>query len=125
MSTDQYQEALRLQNIGFTEKNNGIHLIVEGPQGFIDVWPTTGKWHCRASGKQGFGLRELLLYITKGETLQVHTFQHKIGIEMSPQTARWLKGHMQNPLYCSPENEPEEDSRARKEIWDALQGVQL
>lgn len=125
MSTEQYQKHLLANAIAFTEKNNGVHLIVEGPVGYIDVWPTTGKWLARNEGVQGFGLRELLLFVTKGETLQVHTFQRTIKLELTETTAAWLKGMMQNPLYCSPENEPEEDSRARKEIWEGLQGVQL
>lgn len=125
MSTDQYQQALRDLHVGFSVKNNGVHLIVEGPQGYIDVWPTTGKWHARNEGVQGFGLRELLLFVTKGETLQVHTFQRTIKLELTETTARWIKGVTQNPLWVSHENEPEEESRARKEIWDALQGIEL
>ena len=125
MNTEQYQKHLNDYSIGFDVKNQGLHLIVEGPKGYVDVWPTTGKWICRVSQKQGFGLRELLLYCTKGESLQVHTFQRTIKLELSKTTAAWLKGMMQNPLYCSPESEPEEDSRARKEIWEGLQGVHL
>lgn len=125
MSTEQYQKHLLANAIAFTEKNNGVHLIVEGPVGYIDVWPTTGKWHARNEGVQGFGLRELLLFITKGETLQVHTFQRTIKLELTETTARWLKGVTQNPLWVSHENEPEEESRARKEIWDVLEGIEL
>lgn len=125
MSTEQYQKQLQANAIGFDVKNEGLHLIVEGQNSLVDVWPTSGKWICRSTRQQGFGLRELLLYCTKGESLQVHTFQRTIKLELSKTTAAWLKGMMQNPLYCSPESEPEEDSRARKEIWEGLQGVHL
>lgn len=123
MSTEQYQEALKHHHIGFTVKNDGVHLIVEGPQGYIDVWPTTGKWHDRQKGESGFGLLQLLARIKQPPRVVVVV--PAVALELSWGTARWLKGMMQNPLYCSPENEPEEDSRARQEIWDALQGVEL
>ena len=125
MNTQQYQDALINYLIGFTVKNEGMHLIVEGPKGYVDVWPTTGKWHARNEGVQGFGLRELVMFVTKGETLQMHTFQRTIKLELTETTARWIKGVTQNPLWVSHENEPEEESRARKEIWDALQGIEL
>lgn len=119
MNTEQYQEALRSHSIGFVVKNDGMHLIVEGPTGFIDVWPTTGKWICRGDQKQGFGLRELLLYITKGETLQ--TVKAPVSIKLSHETACWLRGVMQNPLWSSPEAEPEEDSQPRAEVFRAVE----
>lgn len=122
MSTEQYQAALREHHISFTVKNEGVHLIVEGPQGYIDVWPTTGKWHDRQKGESGFGLLQLLtraLGTTPRPAELLHT------IKLSDSTARWLKGVTQNPLWVSHENEPEEEYRARKEIWDALQEVQL
>lgn len=123
MNTEQYQDALRNNCIGFAIKNEGMHLIVEGPVGLVDVWPTTGKWISRSDQKQGFGLRELLLYITKGETLQ--TVKAPVSIKLSHETACWLRAVMQNPLYCSPENELEEDSRARKEIFEAIRELKL
>ena len=43
-------------------KNNGVHLIVEGDDGFIDYWPSTGKWNDR-KGKKGFGIRNLLKHL--------------------------------------------------------------
>ena len=64
MNTQQYQEALINHLIGFTVKNEGMHLIVEGPVGYVDVWPTTGKWICRTSKREGFGLRQLIQYVT-------------------------------------------------------------
>ena len=54
------------QDIPFTSKNNGAHLIVEGPDCFIDFWPSTGRWKSR-KGKEGFGVRNLVAFInTKG-----------------------------------------------------------
>ena len=123
MDSNQYQITLTNNNIGFIVKNNGNHLIVEGIDGFIDVWPTTGKWICRGDQKQGFGLRELLLYITKGETLT--TVKAPVSIKLSHETACWLRAVMQNPLYCSPENELEEDSRPRKEVFEAIRELKL
>ena len=121
MDTQQYQDALINNCIGFVVKNEGMHLIVEGPVGYVDVWPTTGKWICRGGQKKGFGLRELLLYITKGETLT--TVKAPITITLKHSTALWLRDVMQNPLWSSPEAEPEEDSQARAEIFKAVQGV--
>ena len=121
MDTQQYQVALTTNCIAFAVKIEGVHLIVEGPTGFIDVWPTTGKWICRGGQKQGFGLRELLLYITKGETLQ--TVKVPVSITLKHSTAVWLRGVMQNPLWSSPEAEPEEDSQARAEVFKAVEGV--
>jgi len=51
--------------IPFTVHNGGAHLVVEGPVGFIDYWPTTGKWAAR-SGRKGFGLLGLLKHV-RGE----------------------------------------------------------
>ena len=119
MDTQQYQDALINNCIGFVVKNEGMHLIVEGPQGFIDVWPTTGKWICRVDHNQGFGLRELLLYITKGETLSVA--KPPVSITLNHSTALWLRGVMQNPLWSTPEAEPEEDSQARAEVFRAVE----
>lgn len=121
MNTEQYQDALRNNSIGFAIKNEGMHLIVEGPVGYVDVWPTTSKWICRGGQKQGFGLRELLLYITKGETLQ--TTKAPVNITLSHTTALWLRSVMQNSIWCSPENEPEEDSKPRAEVFNALEKV--
>ena len=121
MNTQQYQDALINHLIGFTVKNEGMHLIVEGPKGYVDVWPTTGKWICRGDQKQGFGLRELLLYITKGETLNVA--KPPVSITLKHGTALWLRGVMQNPLWSSPEAEPEEDSQARAEVFKAVEHI--
>lgn len=121
MDTSQYQTALINNCIGFVVKNEGIHLIVEGPVGYVDVWPTTGKWICRGGQKKGFGLRELLLYITKGETIQ--TVKTQVNITLSHATALWLRGVMQNPLWSSPEQEPEEESKPRAEVFKAVEHV--
>lgn len=122
MSTEQYQEALKHHHIGFTVKNDGVHLIVEGPQGYIDVWPTTGKWHDRQKGDSGFGL---IMLMTRALGAPPRPAELLHSIKLSDSTARWLKGVTQNPLWVSHENEPEEESRARKEIWDALEGIKL
>lgn len=59
------QSAQYLTNAGipFTSHNGGAHLIVEGRDCFIDFWPGTGKWIGR-KGEQGFGVRNLVKYIT-------------------------------------------------------------
>ena len=118
MSTEQYKAALLKHDIGFTVKNNGNHLIVEGRSGFIDVWPTTGKWYDRHRGEQGFGLQALITRITGVEpkpALVIH------NLKLSQITVEWLRDVVQNPLWTSPENELECDSMARKEIWEAIQ----
>lgn len=120
MSTEQYQEALKHHHIGFTVKNNGVHLIVEGPQGYIDVWPTTGKWHDRHKGDSGFGL---IMLMTRALGTPPRPAELLHSIKLSDSTAKWLKGMMQNPLYCSPENELEEDSQPRAEVFKALENV--
>ena len=123
MITEQYQAELRSLRIAVDVKNNGNHLIVEGPVGYVDVWPTTGKWICRGSQKQGFGLHELLLYCTKGENLT--TVKPPVTITLNHSTALWLRGVMQNPLWSSPEAEPEEDSQARAEVFKAVEHIKL
>ena len=122
MNTQQYQTELANNGIPFSVKNNGVHLIVEGPKGYVDVWPTSSKWICRSTRQQGFGLRELLLYVTKGETLNV--VKPPVSITLNHSTAVWLRGVMQNPLWSSPEAEPEEDSQARAEVFKAVEHVQ-
>ena len=54
---------LERNDIPFSSKNGGAHLIVEGPTCFIDYWPGTGKWIPRDTKKQGFGLRGLIDHI--------------------------------------------------------------
>lgn len=61
---------LRERGIGFSSRNSGAHLIVEGQTCFIDFWPGTGKWHCR-SGKKGFGVRNLVEHITGGSDNEI------------------------------------------------------
>lgn len=53
---------LKERGIRFTTFNGGAHLIVMGSAGFIDFWPTTGKWHDRA-GQKGFGVESLIAHI--------------------------------------------------------------
>lgn len=56
-------EALRKAGIEFVSKNEGLHLMVIGKVGFIDFWPSTGKWKCRTSGKYLRGIKSLIKYI--------------------------------------------------------------
>lgn len=62
-----YTAELLNQKIPFTSHNNGAHLIVEGPEGYIDFWPGTGRWNNR-KGIAEFGLQTLLKYL-KGDPL--------------------------------------------------------
>ena len=64
-ASNRYQSAeyLRTERIPFTVYNNGAHLIVEGDTGYIDLWPGTGMWICRATQKRGFGVRNLANFI--------------------------------------------------------------
>lgn len=58
---EQSAKLLRDAGVVFVSKNEGAHLIVEGPNGFIDFWPGTGKWHVRGIPVEiGFGVRGLI-----------------------------------------------------------------
>lgn len=50
--------------VRWISKNDGIHLMVDGPVGIIDFWPGTGKWRCR-SGVERRGVFRLLKYLGK------------------------------------------------------------
>ena len=50
---------LRDKGIEFQEMNNGVHLIVQGKDGLIDFWPSTGKFIAR-SGRSGRGVFNLI-----------------------------------------------------------------
>jgi hypothetical protein len=68
---DQYIQYLTDAKIPFETKNGGVHLIVEGPHGYIDVWPTTGKWSPRPSEgnpcvENHFGYQNLITYLVSG-----------------------------------------------------------
>jgi len=39
--------------------------------------------------------------------------------------AAWLKALVQNPIGCTPEEEPKEFARIRRHFWDALQAVEF
>ena len=54
-------EELLKNGITFTSHNNDAHLIVEGPDCYIDYWPGTGKWNAR-NGHKGFSLSKLIEY---------------------------------------------------------------
>lgn len=62
-------DLLKENGIVFTVKNNGAHVIVEGNNGFIDYWPSTGRWKSR-DGEQGFGAHNLVNYIKQGSANQ-------------------------------------------------------
>lgn len=59
------KECLRSNDIPFLEYNNGVHLAVEGPNCYIDFWPTTGTWIVRGRSEEHFGLYKLKEYILK------------------------------------------------------------
>lgn len=46
--------------VQFESKNMGAHLIVKHGEQVVDFWPGTGKFICRASGKHGRGVFNLL-----------------------------------------------------------------
>lgn len=62
--SQQHEDLLKKFDIMFESKNDGLQLIVEGNIGYIDYWPTTGKWIDRSSKREGFGTRTLVTYIT-------------------------------------------------------------
>lgn len=39
----------------FESKNNGEHLIIDSRYGYIDFWPSSGKWTFRVDGEKGQG----------------------------------------------------------------------
>lgn len=67
---------MSLENIAaLLEKNDVVfdiksatHWVVEGNQGYIDYWPTTGKWSERGTVVTGFGARLLVQYIVNKHT---------------------------------------------------------
>ena len=59
--TQQYCKGLESHMIPHEIKCD-THLVAEGRQGHVDVWPTTGKWICRKTRKEGFGLFNLIDY---------------------------------------------------------------
>ena len=60
---EQSTALLEAAGIVFEVKNNGAHLIVEGPDSYVDFWPGTGRWIVRSNKKAGFGVRNLLAYV--------------------------------------------------------------
>ena len=54
-------ELLQKAGIPFTTHNNGAHLILDTPLGFIDFWPGTTKWKTRTfPAHEGFVITRLL-----------------------------------------------------------------
>lgn len=62
---DQIKALFAKHDIMYEEKSN-THWVVEGSKGFIDYWPTTGKWVERNQTVAGFGARLLVQYIVGG-----------------------------------------------------------
>lgn len=56
---------LHAAGIPFTVHNEGAHLIVEGPDGFIDFWPGTSRWKDRSRGTTGFGISGLIKHVQR------------------------------------------------------------
>ncbi len=66
---------LTKKGIVFDVKNDGIQLVIEGINSYIDYYPTTGKWLERKpildsnddiyifEARKGFSLKKLLKYI--------------------------------------------------------------
>jgi len=58
----QARQALVEREIFITEHNNGTHWKVKGADGYIDFWPSTGRWIV-PGGKKGFGVNALIKHI--------------------------------------------------------------
>lgn len=61
----QNTELLRKHEVHFITKNGGNHLIVKGPNGLIDFWPSTHRWIERGSNpaKYTSGVYNLIRYV--------------------------------------------------------------
>lgn len=59
--SEQCCQYLRENKIPYEVFNNGIQVKVMGPEGFIDFYPSTGKWTA-TGGTQMFGFIDLLKY---------------------------------------------------------------
>lgn len=62
---DQIKALFSKNDIIYQEKSS-THWVVEGNNGYIDYWPTTGKWTERNQTVAGFGARLLVQYIVGG-----------------------------------------------------------
>ena len=62
MTTTQVLEMLENNNIVYQVKCI-THIVVEGNKGYIDYWPTTGKWIERETKLAGFSARLLIQHI--------------------------------------------------------------
>ena len=57
-------EKLQEHGIVYSERNNGIHFIINGNNAnMIDYWPTTGLWNDRANNHSRRGITSLLKYL--------------------------------------------------------------
>lgn len=53
-------------DVDFTVHNNGLHIIIpKSEYGAVDFWPSTGRWKCRSSEHDGFGIDSLLKFLGK------------------------------------------------------------
>ena len=53
---------LKEKSIVFEAKSEH-HYVVQGNEGYLDFWPTTGKWFDRQTKKKGFGARNLVTHL--------------------------------------------------------------
>lgn len=59
-------ERLNTSMIQFYSKNNGEHLILNGVEGVIDFWPSTGRWVDRKTKRNGYDARGLFSFMGLG-----------------------------------------------------------
>lgn len=55
------------QQIPFTSQNGGAHLVVHIGSRIFDLWPGTGLWIERGTGKRNRGVRTLLTHARNPE----------------------------------------------------------
>lgn len=65
------QAIKKLDDMGllYELKNDGNHVVIDGPNGHVDYWPTTGKWRCRHTNIKGQGWKDLEIYLTPQENV--------------------------------------------------------
>lgn len=66
----------------FESKNNGEHLIIESRYGYIDFWPSSGKWAFRVDGEKGQGFEYMAASLRK----------RREPVEAKPDQVTELKG---------------------------------
>lgn len=49
-------QALEDKRVSYTLHNEGLHAVITAPNGRkYDLWPSTGRWHDRTTGKRSGG----------------------------------------------------------------------